>query len=84
MNCTLQVADVGSGAMFAVLTAISIYWVCFFKLQSSVYTLLPLDEGQVWYRLRVSIICTVVGRVASVLWMVWRQVGCPSAVFVLF
>jgi len=76
------VADVGSGALFAVLTAISIYWVCFFKLQSGVYTLLPLDEGEVWYRFRVSVICTVVGRATTVLWMLWRQVSCALAVLI--
>lgn len=78
----VKVADVGSGALFAVLTAISIYWVCFFKLQSGVYTLLPLDEGEVWYRFRVSVICTVVGRATTVLWMLWRQVSCALTVLI--
>eukprot|EP00191_Tetraselmis_sp_GSL018_P009876 CAMPEP_0177615986 /NCGR_PEP_ID=MMETSP0419_2-20121207/23841_1 /TAXON_ID=582737 /ORGANISM="Tetraselmis sp., Strain GSL018" /LENGTH=849 /DNA_ID=CAMNT_0019113867 /DNA_START=777 /DNA_END=3326 /DNA_ORIENTATION=- len=65
--------DVGSAALFFVLFFITLYWVCFFKLQASVHTILPADDGEIWYRFRVCVICTTVGRAASVLWMMWRQ-----------
>eukprot|EP00192_Tetraselmis_astigmatica_P007222 CAMPEP_0117648244 /NCGR_PEP_ID=MMETSP0804-20121206/289_1 /TAXON_ID=1074897 /ORGANISM="Tetraselmis astigmatica, Strain CCMP880" /LENGTH=734 /DNA_ID=CAMNT_0005453809 /DNA_START=315 /DNA_END=2519 /DNA_ORIENTATION=+ len=66
-------ADVGSMATFFVLVGICVYWVCFFKLQATVFTMLPPDDGEVWYRFRVSVMCTVIGRVYAVLWMVWKQ-----------